>query len=83
MKPEYQQRCPTNDVLFVKKLLCGQIPTLFVFSPRFPIPPMRAYLQQHAHLTAAELELTLAVVRPCTFRKGTGLFHPGPPPLFY
>jgi CRP-like cAMP-binding protein len=41
---------------------------------------MRAYLQQHAHLTAAELELTLAVVRPCTFRKGTGLFHPGPPP---
>jgi CRP/FNR family transcriptional regulator, anaerobic regulatory protein len=41
---------------------------------------MRAYLHQHAHLTAAELAQTLAAFRPCTFRKGTELFHPGPPP---
>ena len=41
---------------------------------------MRAYLQQHAHLTAVELALTLALVRPCAFRKGTELFHPGPAP---
>ena len=41
---------------------------------------MRAYLQQHAHLTDAELALTLALTRPCTFRKGAELFHPGPVP---
>lgn len=41
---------------------------------------MRAYLQQHAHLTDAELALTLAVFRPCAFRKGAELFRPGPPP---
>ncbi len=41
---------------------------------------MRAYLHQHAHLTAAELAQTLAAFRPCTFRKGTELFRPGPPP---
>lgn len=41
---------------------------------------MRAYLQQHAHLTEAELALTLTLFRPCAFRKGTELFHPGPVP---
>ena len=41
---------------------------------------MRAYLHQHAHLTEAELEQTMALIQPCTFRKGTELFHPGPPP---
>ena len=41
---------------------------------------MRAYLLQHAHLTAAELEETMALIQPCTFCKGTELFHPGPPP---
>ena len=41
---------------------------------------MRAYLQQHTQLTDAELEQTMAVVHPRTFRKGTELFHPGPPP---
>jgi len=41
---------------------------------------MRAYLQQHAHLSEADLAQTLAVIRPCTFRKGTELFRPGPAP---
>ena len=41
---------------------------------------MRAYLEQHAHLTDAEMALTLELFRPCTFRKGTELFHPGPVP---
>ncbi len=41
---------------------------------------MRAYLQQHAHLSHDELAQTLAFFRPCAFRKGTELFHPGPVP---
>ena len=41
---------------------------------------MLTYLQQHTHLTDAEAAQTLALFRPCDFRKGTELFHPGPPP---
>jgi CRP-like cAMP-binding protein len=41
---------------------------------------MRSYLEQHAHLTEAEMALTLALIRPRTFRKGTEVYRPGLPP---
>src|SRR6476646_275299 len=79
LKRDSEQSCCPGGVLFANKWPERAYSAFFASSVRL-FSSMRAYLHQHAQLTDAELEQTLAVIRPCTFRKGTELFCPGPPP---